>query len=228
MTNPLRISATIDAIDDRAGGVRIITLAPETPFTWRAGQYANLGIGGLEPRSFSIASAPASHGKIVFHIRNSGKGVSARIFDARIGDTLTIEGPFGEMTPDPVHERPVIMVAGGTGIAPMLSIASDILRKGLTDEPITLIYGARSEHDIYCRPELDALISTGNVTLHLAIGAHTPDQELRRLGLNLAHHIAYVSGPEPMMLPVQKVLTDHLADPSRIFTDARLDDLMKP
>jgi len=227
MTNPALTTARIEAIDDRAGAVRVLTLAPLTNFTWRAGQYAHLSLEGVDARSFSIASAPGADNRITFHIRNTGKGLSARLSEARIGDIISLEGPFGDMTTEHARNRPVIMVAGGTGIAPMLSLASDILRRHLTEEGITLIYGARKDDDIYCRRELDTLLATGEVSLHVVTGTHTPDQELRRLGLNLAHHIAYLSGPDPMMLPVRKVMLDHLADPSRIFTDVRLEDLMK-
>lgn len=232
MTNPSPIPARIESIDDRAGHVRIVTLTPEHPFIWHAGQYAHLGgtgarADGLGMRPYSIASCPGNDGTVTFHIRSTGRGFSKYLNDARVGDTILLEGPFGAMTTEHARNRPVIMVAGGTGIAPMLGLASDILKRGLTEDGITLIYGARSDHDIYCRRELDALTATGEVALHIAIGAHTPDQEIRKIGPNLAHHIAYISGPGPMILSARKALEDHLADPSRIFTDVSLDDLQK-
>ena len=226
MTNPGSVPARIESIDDRSGGVRVLTLSPLEPFTWRAGQYARLGMGD-DIRPFSIASCPGNGGKITFHIRDTGHGVSQLLAAARVGDTVQLSGPHGEMTTEHARGRPVIMVAGGTGIAPILSLASDILKRGLTEDGITLIYGARSDHDIYCRRELDILLATGDVDLHIAVGAHTPDQELRKLGPNLAHHVAYISGPDPMMLSVRKALIDHLAEPERIYTDVSMDDLQK-
>ncbi len=225
---PFSTPASVAAIDDRAGGVRVLELAPLQAFSWRPGQYARLVAMGHDPRPFSIAGLPDRTGHVRFHIRDNGVGLSRHLAqDLQLGDLITLEGPFGEMHADSARARPVLMVAGGTGIAPMLALAADIVKRGLTEEGITLIYGARSEDDIYCRRELDQLRATGEVTTHMAIGLETPDQTLRRLGLNLAHHVVYLSGPDPMLHSVRPVLLNHLADPARVYADTDFDDLQK-
>jgi NAD(P)H-flavin reductase len=166
---------------------------------------------------------------MTFHIRNIGAGLSAHLSDdLKIGDLITLEGPYGAMDAQAAIARPVLMVAGGTGIAPMLSLAHEIIKKGLTEEGITLIYGLRSHADLYCRAELDALLATGEVSAHILTDPHTPDQELRRLGLNLSQHAIYVSGPDPMMVSVRTALEELLAHPARIGCDADMDKLQRP
>lgn len=219
---------TISAIEDRTNDVRILTLMPDKPFTYRAGQYLEVDAAGYEPRPYSIASRPHADGRIVLHVRDTGAGLSAHLVrEAKIGDIIAIDGPFGNLNADFARNRPVLMVAGGTGIAPMLALAQDIIKRHLTEDGITLVYGAREERDIYCRPELDALLATGEVTLHTVTGPQTPDLEIKRLGLPLAHHIVYVSGPDPMMQSVHNALLNHLADRNRIFTDADIENLQK-
>lgn len=228
MTTPISIPAAVERIEDRADDVRILTLNPLQPFTYRAGQYAHILAQGHAPRPYSIATPPGASGLVNFHIRNMGAGLSQHLStNIQLGDLIAIEGPYGDMNPEHARERPVLMVAGGTGIAPMLAIASDIIRRGITEDGITLVYGARSNMDVYCRAELDQLLATGEVTAHIITDTQTPDLELRRLGLNLAHHVVYMSGPDPMMLSVHKALADHLADPSRVFTDADMNELQK-
>jgi CDP-4-dehydro-6-deoxyglucose reductase len=221
------IPAAIKSIEDRAGNVRILTLAPATPLTWLAGQYMHIGVEGYGSRAYSIASLPDDSGLIKFHIRNMGTGLSAHLAqNLKAGDTVGLKGPHGDMNTAAINGRPVLMVAGGTGIAPMLALSHDILTKKLSDQ-ITLVYGARIMADIYCQQELDALSSTGKVTIHIVNDPQTPDLQLRQLQLDLSNHVIYVSGPDPMMLPVHAALADLGADRTRIFCDADMETLQK-
>ncbi|NBX66309.1 MAG: hypothetical protein EBQ96_04865 [Proteobacteria bacterium] len=213
------IQAVITAIEDRTETVRILTLMPVTPFLFKAGQYARLGMEGFEPRSFSMASRPEKDGRITFHIRNTGGGLSAALGTAKTGTRLTLEGPFGDMDIAHAQNRPVLMVAGGTGIAPMLAMAQEILRQGLTEEGVKLVFGARTQSDVYCRPELDALLSSGEFTLTEAIGDVTPPQALATENTSLNQHVAYLCGPGPMVSSVRDVLLTRGIKASNIFSD---------
>lgn len=211
--------AVITAIDDRTPSVRIITLVPEKPFPYKAGQYIQVMADGYEQRSFSIANRPEATGAITLHIRNVGSGLSAYLAQIPLGKTLGISGPYGSMDIEPARNRPVLMVAGGTGIAPLLAMVQEIMRHGITEDGITLVYGARTQDDIYCHRELDALLSTGEVSLIKAIGDETPDKILAKSDSDLSNHSIYLSGPAAMVTSVQAVLKTRNANPELIFTD---------
>lgn len=213
------MKARIESVEDRSGTIRILCVSPSSPFLFKSGQYARLGMDGFKPRSFSMAARPERHGQLVFHIRNTGSGMSSALSSAKVGDALSLEGPFGCMDVSHAQNRPALMICGGTGIAPMLAMSQEILRQGLTEEGIELVFGVRHESDIYCRPELDALISSGEVTLHEAIGDTSPVDILAAANSSLNKHVAYVCGPAPMITSVRDVLLTRGIKASNIFYD---------
>ncbi len=117
-----------------------------------AGQYANLTVPGItESRSYSFASAPEveSNTVIKFHIRMvPGGEVSAWLASgACLGQIIQVEGPFGVFG---IRESlsPIVCIAGGSGMAPILSI----LEQGLLvkiKRPVVYLYGARTQVDLY-------------------------------------------------------------------------------
>lgn len=220
MGAPVTIEAVIRTAEDR-GAVRVLELAPARPFPYRAGQYVDVVFAGGMSRSYSIANAPASDGTITLHVRNTGAGLSAEISHLKAGATLVLEGPHGLMDAEAARARPVLMVAGGTGIAPMLALAQEMLRRGLTDDDIVIVYGVRSEADIHCTRELDALRATGQVQLHVACAPATPATLLETLEADLSFHAVYVSGPEAMTESVMPVLQAHGALADCIFSDGK-------
>ena len=217
------ISATIAGIERRTDDIFILHLMPEVPFAFHAGQYLHITGATFDARPYSIANAPARDGTITLHIRNMGSGVSQWLgTQAKMGDVVQIDGPFGTMTPQAATARPVYMIAGGMGIVPMLALAQEIIRKGITEEGISLIYGARTAEDIYCRRELEALVSSGELTLHEGIGAHTPDMVLAQLAPNLNNHTVYVSGPDPMLFNILPAIKRHGLQMPNLYTDMDL------
>lgn len=221
------VAAIVTAIEDRASAVRVITVAPQAAFPFRAGQYAHIKADGHDMRPYSIALAPRAEGHLTFHVRNLGHGLSGHLASLKPGDIISLEGPYGAMDAEEARVRPVLMVAGGTGIAPLLSMAEDIIRRGITEDGITLLYGARKNDDIYCQRELDALMASGELALHMCINPETPDAVLKRLAPDLSFHAVFISGPDPMMRPVHETLIALGARPEMIFTDADLSDLQK-
>jgi NAD(P)H-flavin reductase len=212
--------AHVKTIETRTPSVRVITFEPETPLPYIAGQYISLQYQDFEPRYFSVANMPRADNHITLHIRDTGAGLSHALFDLKIGDTVLLGQPQGMMLPEYAANQRVLMVAGGTGITPMLALAQSIIRYNITTLGITIVYGVRDDHDIYCKPEIDALLATGEVTVSYAIGVQTPDLILQAMDIDYTAHAIYISGPLGMVHATQDILYSKNADPNLIFTDA--------
>ena len=124
------------------------------PFRYQPGQYADFLLDGNRRRSFSIASAPSPGGVLEFHLRVTPGGQFAHFAQDQMPGKaiLRLEGPLGAFYFRPESDRPVLLMAGGTGFAPVKAIVESQLAPGLT-RPFHLFWGARGERDLY----LDAL-----------------------------------------------------------------------
>ncbi|MBV8145071.1 MAG: 2Fe-2S iron-sulfur cluster binding domain-containing protein [Gammaproteobacteria bacterium] len=123
---------------------------------FHAGQYLDVLLPGGKRRSFSIASPPHDSELIELHVRRvSGGGFTERLFGAAsgseaplgVGSLLRIEGPIGQFTYRDGH-RPALLIAGGTGFAPLKSILRHVLETGV-ERDIHFYWGARQEQDVY-------------------------------------------------------------------------------
>lgn len=129
-----------------------ITIQTSEPMAFRAGQYVSVETP-QRPRLWrylSPANAPREDGTLTFHVRavNGGWVSRAIVAHSRIGDTWRIGPPMGRMAVDPASEREVLMVAGGTGMAPIKSLVEDLARRD--DPPRTQVFvGGRSWDDLY-------------------------------------------------------------------------------
>lgn len=120
-----------------------------------AGQYVDALIAGGKRRAFSIASSPASEDEIELHIRHvDGGDFTGYVFDdLKLRDILRLEGPLGTFfVRHDRPERPMIMMGGGTGFAPLKSMIEDLLHHDERRE-IKLYWGAKNHDELY----LDAL-----------------------------------------------------------------------
>ena len=123
----------------------------EASLDFAAGQYFEWVIPGIAPnRSYSAANRPGSN-RLKFHVRLYEHGqVSARLRRAELarGDVLTLKGPYGTFGLTPYHERPAILVAGGTGFAPMCAVLDEAAEKRLP-RSFRFFYGTRRADDLY-------------------------------------------------------------------------------
>ena len=130
------------------------------PFTYQAGQAAALGLHGQrERRPYSIASAPADTsgtGAIEFLLRTlPGGSLGRHLEGAGAGARVDFEGPFGSfLLPDPLPDDPLLFIAGGTGLAPLRSLAREARARGHRG-PRHLLYSVREPNDIAYAGELD-------------------------------------------------------------------------
>lgn len=125
---------------------------------YRAGQFAEVTLPALAnaSRSYSFSTAPGNDSQVSFTVRRVPGGlVSGHLVDqASVGETLHVRGPGGAFWIRPGQE-PVLMVAGGSGLAPILAMLEDMKNRG-DMRPVTLLFGARAQRDLYALDELAA------------------------------------------------------------------------
>lgn len=151
---------TVQSFDD-FGEVRILRLAPSAPLPHRdAGHYAFLQFGDFPPRPYSIANPPQDDGLLEFHIRSTPflGGSSLATNTLAIGDTVTFHGFEGNYAYYPDCDKPLVLIAGGTGLASLLAITRASLSH-TPDRPIFLYVGGRKAADLYYDATLKALAS---------------------------------------------------------------------
>ena len=206
-------TATVDAIEPLTDEItRVVLRAPGFRFT--PGQYVDIHVDGSK-RSFSMANADADRIELIVR-RYPGGRFSGKL-DGRLGpgDELEFTGPYGALHVRE-SERPILMIAGGSGIAPILSLLRHLESTGCS-RPVRLFFAARKA---FATGELDALA--------------LPDFELQivdNLVVNLVDDFVgktpefaaadiYMCGPPSMIDAAQEMLTaSHKVDEQRIFTD---------
>jgi NAD(P)H-flavin reductase/hemoglobin-like flavoprotein len=138
----------------------LITVEPDHPYPFRPGQYAAIETLRWPRvwRSYSIANAPRPDGLLTFQVRavDGGWVSSALVHHTRLGDTVRLGPAVGGMVCDAISTRDVLLVGGGTGIAPMLAIAEDMTRWN-TNRQVAIYYGVRRTNELYALPQLEAL-----------------------------------------------------------------------
>ena len=105
------------------------------------GQYVNLQVPGSEQRRAYSFSSLAKDGEVSFLIRNVPGGLMSGFLSgtARAGDSLAMDGPLGSFYLREIH-RPLLMLAGGTGLAPFTAMLERIAEQG-SAHPLHLVYG---------------------------------------------------------------------------------------
>src|SRR5690242_14143474 len=145
------ITARIFQLARPAADVTILTLrfpiGLRAPF--KAGQYLQVVLEDGDRRNFSLANATRDNDGAELHIRHvaSGKFSQGILSKLSIGDPLQVEIPFGDFYLR-ASERPVILLASGTGFAPIKSIIATAIHAG-NRRPMQLYWGARQREDIY-------------------------------------------------------------------------------
>jgi CDP-4-dehydro-6-deoxyglucose reductase len=118
-----------------------------------AGQYLDIQMRDGQRRSFSMANAPHDDELLELHIRNYGGVFSRLVFEQmKVRDILRFEGPFGTFFLREDSDKPIVLLASGTGFAPIKAIIEHAFHVGIP-RPMRLYWGGRVRHDLY----LDAL-----------------------------------------------------------------------
>lgn len=119
-------------------------------FAFRAGQYIDFLLPGDRRRSFSIANAPGDADDLEVHVRHIDGGFfTGQVFSTmKVRDILRFEGPLGSFFLREDSDAPIVLLAGGTGFAPIKGIIEYAIAQGMT-RPMTLYWGARDRSGLY-------------------------------------------------------------------------------
>jgi ferredoxin-NADP reductase/DMSO/TMAO reductase YedYZ heme-binding membrane subunit len=151
---------------------------------------------------YSLSAAPADD-----LLRITARDAGGKFRALRPGTRLIAAGPFGAFTPARTG-RPVLLLAGGVGIAPLRAMFATL------PAPVTLVYRASSADDVVFRSELDAIARAKGATVHYIVGTRAElgadplsAPALRALVPGVDHMDAYVCGPPGMTAAAIAALT---------------------
>ena len=196
-----------------------------------AGQYIDIIQADGKRRAFSIASAPAQTEFLELHIKHiSGGGFTGHVFESmQRKEILRFEGPLGTFFIRRGSDRPIILMGGGTGFAPLKSMIEELIEAG-DGRPVQLFWGVQTEHDLYAtqlisewrsqHPDLrftPVLIDPGpdwageRGLVHEAVLRHVAQ---------LHDHDVYMSGPPAMVSAGRSAFLTAGVPENRLFYDS--------
>ncbi|WP_418315778.1 CDP-6-deoxy-delta-3,4-glucoseen reductase [Piscinibacter sakaiensis] len=155
-----KLPTRVSRIDRPTPDVAVLTmqLPANDSFMYKAGQYVEFILKDGDRRSYSIANAPHRQRELIgneqpaieLHIRHMPGGkFTDHVFSAmKPRDILRIEGPFGSFFLREDSTRPLVLLASGTGFAPLKALIEQMEHKGMT-QPTVLYWGCRSRADLY-------------------------------------------------------------------------------
>jgi len=218
---------------------RVASLVLDIP-DWQghlAGQHVDVRLtaddGYQAQRSYSIASAPEDPRLAITVERLDDGEVSPYLVgEVRKGDKVELRGPIGGyFVWRATDERPLLLIAGGSGIAPLMAMIRHRAAAHSTT-PTRLLYSSRATEDVIYRAELDRLASAqdGFTVAHTLTRMQPPDWKgyARRIDRAMLAEVAwpkdqmpvtYICGPTPMVEGAASLLVDMAYDPASIKTE---------
>lgn len=226
-----RLRCRVVAIEEATHDIKRVRLAVEegAPLAFSAGQYARVTFPGAPPRDYSMANWPGEP-ELEFHIRRvPGGAATARIHALlKLGDAVTVEGPFGSSFLREKHAGPILCVAGGSGLAPIKSIVETALAHGMK-QPMHVYFGARTERDLYLVDHFEGLEARHTNLTFTPVLSEAPPQAKWRAGFvtdavgqdlqDLDGWKAYVAGPPAMVDAAMQVASGRGLRPQDLHAD---------
>lgn len=215
-----------------------LTIDVDRPLAFKPGQYADLivpGVDGARSYSFAFAALARSTQRLHFHVRHvPGGEFTDWLFDTdRTGTELTIAAPYGQFALKD-SKAPMLCIAGGSGLAPILAILQQALAAGGT-RPVHLLYGARRQANLYALPDITALRERWHASFEFvpALSDENPNSDWKgargliteqiALVSDLPAHEVYLCGPPAMIDIAEASLIAAGVERSAISADRFLD-----
>lgn len=215
--------AAVRRYDDAAFELALTVAEPHPTFL--PGQYVNITVPGSEEhRSYSFSSGP-NESTMSFLIKQVPNGLmSSWLEGAQVGQELQMTGPLGSFYLRSVT-RPLVFLAGGTGLAPFLSMLDVLVAQGCT-QPVHLIYGVTRDQDLVLVDQLEAYAQR-LANFSFATTVADPETSHPRKGY-VTHHLepamlhegnvdVYLCGPPPMVDAVSDYMRDQNMTPANFY-----------
>jgi CDP-4-dehydro-6-deoxyglucose reductase, E3 len=211
----------------------VVKLPTLEPFVFLAGQYVDFLLEDGKRRSFSMANPPHESERLELHVRRvAGGNFTSQVFE-QLGERtlLRIEGPLGGFWLREDSDRPIVMVAGGTGYAPIKAMLRHLAHQGESRQ-VHFFWGVQRPRDLYegkqvarWAEEYEWLRFTPVMSelrpgdewhgrrgwVHEAVLAEYP---------SLAEVDVYAAGPPPMIAVIQELFPAHGLAKGRLYFDS--------
>ena len=227
-TQQASFSAAISAVQQLSDSTIALRIKGESlsKLAFLPGQYVNLQVPGSEhSRAYSFSSLQRD-GEVSFLIRNVPGGLMSSFLTglAKAGDSMTLAGPLGSFYLRDIR-RPLLLLAGGTGLAPFTAMLEKIADQG-SAHPVHLIYGVTNDFDLVEVDRLEALAARiPNFTFSACVA--NPDSQYPRKGYVTQHiepvHLndgdvdVYLCGPPPMVEAVSQYIREQGITPANFY-----------
>lgn len=229
-SHPVRkLQCRVSAIEDLTHDIRRLQLTVEgQPLSFSAGQYSRLSFPGAPARDYSMANRPDQN-ELEFHVRRIPGGKTSNHIHAelKLGDRVTLDGPFGSSYLRQGHTGPILAVAGGSGLAPIQSVVETAIALGMR-QPMHVYFGVRTERDLYLVEQFQAL-AADHEQLSFTPVLSEAKSGIYRTGMvsaSLAEDLrdldgwkAYVAGPPAMVEATMAVATTAGLRPQDLHAD---------
>jgi CDP-4-dehydro-6-deoxyglucose reductase/ferredoxin-NAD(P)+ reductase (naphthalene dioxygenase ferredoxin-specific) len=212
----LPFAGTVVELVQATADIRIVRVAVAgPPLSFQPGQFVSVGFGPLEGRDYSIASGPGEP-ELEFHVRDVGSGASRYAASVlQVGDRVRIGRPQGTAVLAPHSRRPILALAGGSGLAPIKSIV-DAAAARAHPGPVHLYVGIRRPADLYLAGHFEALFGQRPGWRFVPVVAEPEEPGGLRTGLlpdvvgadfrTLAGMEAFLAGPPALVQALVPVL----------------------
>ena len=230
----------VGAVVTETSNVKTLRLVPPSgdgpmPFTFLPGQFLNLTfwIGGAKMhRSYSISSSPMQRGYVDVTVKREPRGAVSRHIDdlLKVGDLIEAGGPIGRFTFTGAEADSIVLIAGGVGITPMMSIARYLTERSWPGD-IFFVYASRAPADFIFAKDVTEL-QRANPRLHVAVtmeraeGTDWPGPRGRLTKEFLAQTVpdiaarrVHLCGPPAMMEAIKAILEELKVPPEQVKTE---------
>lgn len=230
--------ASIESIESLTHDIRKLSLKLIEPkeITFHSGQFVDLYVPGQNfYRSYSMSNTPSQSDRLEFMIKIFKGGKFSTLLDEQFkpGDELEVRGPFGNCIRREENTGDIVLIGGGSGMAPLWSILNDMAEKKVKRK-VTFFYGARSKRDLFYLDKFEELSQRlegfrfipalsepqpednwdGETGLITEVIERYLDADAARKDLE-----AFLCGPGPMIDASIMILRDKGVTPDRIFFD---------
>ncbi|MDB5880312.1 MAG: oxidoreductase FAD-binding region [Ramlibacter sp.] len=235
---PQRLQAVLERSRPLTHDMREFRFVLDAPHSFEPGQYALAYLPGVTgARAYSMSNTPADGKTWEFVVRRTPEGAGTRALfdDLTVGQSIAIDGPYGMAWLRREAPRDILCLAGGSGLAPMLSIARGAMAEPqLAGRKLHFLYGGRTPADVCGHDLLQELPGWGErLSYHPAISplpggssegwtgdvGYLHEVALERFAARLPEFEIYFAGPTAMAMAVQRMLVDAKVPSEQVHFD---------